>query len=128
MKIAIITIIDHSNYGNRLQNYAVYRLLSNYAQTETLAFYNVTDWKRVVSDFLFFVFRAKVFHKKIVKLTDAECIRIKRFRQFTKKYIPTRTVKIRNQNSFGILNQQYDVFVSGSDQVWNPFFWGKWEK
>ena len=28
MKIGIVTIIDHTNYGNRLQNYAVYYVLS----------------------------------------------------------------------------------------------------
>lgn len=127
MTIALITLIGNSNYGNRLQNYAAYHLLSNYGQTETLAFYNMADWKRIVLDILYYGFHAKISHKKIVKLTNTEYVRIERFNEFTKKYIPTRTVKIFNRNSFNKLNGQYDYFVSGSDQVWNPFFWGEWE-
>lgn len=38
MKIGIVTLNDYSNYGNRLQNYAVCRLLQNYGYSvETIA-------------------------------------------------------------------------------------------
>lgn len=29
MKIGIVTIVDNANYGNRLQNYALYYILTN---------------------------------------------------------------------------------------------------
>ena len=38
INIAIITICDNNNYGNRLQNYAFHKLLTNYRIS------NVTLW------------------------------------------------------------------------------------
>ena len=41
MKVAIVTLPGHFNYGNRLQNYALQKFISNYAETvETLWYEN----------------------------------------------------------------------------------------
>ena len=37
MKIGIITINDNRNFGNRLQNYAVQRIMSNYGDVYNIA-------------------------------------------------------------------------------------------
>ena len=54
MKIGIVTIIDYENYGNRLQNYALDRLLRQEGfQTKSgLVFFSRKEWVHHSSSFL----------------------------------------------------------------------------
>lgn len=118
-KVAIITLYGETNYGNRLQNYAVNKYLTQQGfECETLIF------KEKVSliDFL------KEKLKKIICYTlvkGNELNRVISFESFSKRYIPVKTVSVKE--NFIDLSKRYDYFVIGSDQVWNPCF-GSYEK
>ena len=106
MKIAILTIPDNNNYGNRLQNYAVEQVLKKIKMD-----YVVTIWDK----------RLNIQNmKKILKLLLASKSSRKRynnFRRFTNKYTNPKYI------GYSINNKKiYDFIVIGSDQIWN-FNW-----
>lgn len=97
----IITLIDYTNYGNRLQNYAL------------------TKWLEKNNIHATSLREASVMHriKTMVKLlvnNRKKMIRYIKFWIFSKKYINTM---IKNNNN---KIKDYDYYIVGSDQVWNP--------
>ena len=126
MKIGIMTITnDKPNYGNRLQNYAVQRVLESIGcEAETINNIN----KRVITK------SYKVFVKDIIssiyynmnkfeKDKFNTILRVKRFNDFDKKYIKKSKYSITETNIPEDLAEAYDYFVCGSDQIWNPYFY-----
>lgn len=94
MKVAIVTIHDNTNYGNRLQNYALQETLKNFGcEVESLV--------------------------KSKPLKDDGSLRAKRkqvFFNFEKKYL-----NIREYAYLKDIQTEFDYFVVGSDQIWNPY-------
>lgn len=118
MKIAISTITDGANYGNRLQNYALQHFL------ESLG-YDVETIRRKTSRDKSFVGRLFKVAKDIIKYFVGKntffCQRYrkKRFEKFNSKYIKfSKYILFSNQYPQEI-NDAYDYFVFGSDQIWN---------
>lgn len=101
-KIAIMTIYDENNYGNRLQNYAVQRILQGMGfEVETIK-YNMEYTLSVV---------------KPGKRLDS-------FRKFNELISFAPDEYIMNQKSIIDINldEVYDYVVIGSDQIWNYAF------
>lgn len=123
LKIAILTLNTHNNYGNRLQNYALQTFLSKFNcinQIDTIWFEDVSYlpnrpscWKRkVIFKWIFNKNNQKILKKDY----GLECIRQYNIKKFSDKYISIKyTYRITED-----LNNQYDYFVIGSDQVWAP--------
>jgi len=112
-KVAIITITNSGlNFGNRLQNYALQKKLEQYGVLpETILSSNVC------LDSLF-LSRIRRIAKRIVKASG----RRRYFEGFDKRYI-----RYARRVRYGKLNEtefskEYDAFIAGSDQVWNPNF------
>lgn len=109
-KIGIVTINDNNNYGNRLQNYAVQEVLKkNNYEPITLkndAFSNTKEY--------YILRKIKNFNYNGNYASDIE--RANRFREFN-KYIKFSEKKI---TPYTKINEEYDYFITGSDQVWNP--------
>ncbi len=107
MKIGIFTINDDWNYGNRLQNYAVQEvLLNNNIKCNTIRKMKLID--RI---------------KYIVKINIKKCIRKDKYIRQIKFYKFNKKIKFRYyNNNLESLNKEYDYFITGSDQVWNPNF------
>lgn len=119
-KIGIVTLNGESNYGNRLQNYALNKVLHNIGyDSETVIF---TDNKSKA---------AAVIKEIITKITPLPVSRVdywkmlshkrKSIKPFTQKHIPTREVKRKARDT---ISKEYDFFIVGSDQVWNPNYIG----
>lgn len=101
--IGIITI-QSMNYGNRLQNYALQKVLSEIGICKT-----------------FHISKKEIGIKARLKEL-AHCIRSKtRSDSFTKfnRLIHYETKGLHTDNK---ICEQYDYFVAGSDQIWNPLF------
>ena len=105
-KIGIITITGLGNYGNRLQNYALQRVIekSTSCQCETLI--NKSS-------------RIKGYIKKILiperkKMSEREQI----FQQFNEDFVHFSDIKINNFSKNHRI-KEYDCLVCGSDQIWN---------
>lgn len=128
MKIGIVTIIDYTNYGNRLQNYAVSHVLrskfgckaESLAAIEEKAFYNgnhVAWLKDQIAKKCCVVpaFAEKKWGPNITRWAN--------FRNWSKRHIPTRNL-YEHKSLPESLNSQYDMFFAGSDQIWNYRFPG----
>jgi hypothetical protein len=123
LKTGIITIFEQSNYGNRLQNYAVSKLLRKYGKPETIVIQFERSIKKKVKDWFLdnhgIAFRNKVPYR----IPDVAIERRVRFVQFTERNIPLRYFMCSSVSDLQRLRQDYDFFVAGSDQIWNPLFW-----
>lgn len=118
MKIAIITIIDYINYGNRLQNYAIQKFLEEQGHdVETIV---ATSYKREL------VNRIKKttysIYPSFFETKRSYILRESPFICFTKQYIKERKVLSFNGRIPKWINRNYDFFIVGSDQIWNPEF------
>jgi hypothetical protein len=122
MKAAIVTLYGEFNYGNRLQNYAVQKCLEKLGfQAETIVA------KKPVSS----INRVKRIIKNIIltmPVVDSnrrlDLLREKEFIYFTKTYITTRYIVSTDGSIPHYISDEYDKFIIGSDQVWNPCFGG----
>ncbi|KRN50434.1 hypothetical protein IV49_GL002082 [Kandleria vitulina DSM 20405] len=110
-KIGIVTIIGDYNYGNRLQNYALYAVLKSLKyDVETINFkYMNCNVKN----------RIKIlFRDVVVFLGLGRYKRNKKFRDFNKMIPFSKNI----YNNTKIEVDKYEYFVCGSDQVWNYHF------
>lgn len=117
MNNLIVTINDNSNYGNRLQNYALSRYLN-------IKFNNVKSlWHKDTYESKFVKLRKKI--KCILKSKYRyNAIRENNIKKFTDKYFDINYDVALSPT----LNESYSNFIVGSDQVWNPLFWNDVEK
>ena len=112
-KVGIITLTEGCNYGNRLQNYAVQTILTQMGfSVDTI---KVKSSKNRIRD------RFKLNLKMIL---NCNCSgyeeRVYKFNIFNKKYISFS--RYICEKSVDKINDVYDYFVCGSDQIWNPLF------
>lgn len=125
MKIGIVTIMDYTNYGNRLQNYAVQQVLKTRFHCEVVSlvsykakpFYdgNYIEW---IKDQV--VKKMCIVPKLAEKRFGANVTRWANFQSWSRK-IKTRNYYESTALS-SKLNKEYDYFFVGSDQVWNYHF------
>ncbi len=109
----IITLYGNSNYGNKLQNYALQETICKIdkdciVKTAKIKYRNSNIIKyiyRVLKDFF------SSFKKK--------SIRERKFLEFNKKFINYNT---KSKSTNLILNLKgFDYYIYGSDQIWNPY-------
>lgn len=131
-KIGIITLNGYYNYGNRLQNYALQEILKKLNfKVETIIKENeisvnknqiLKRISRLIEYPMPIIFNSLsnkvleiLFRNRIKKRTDI-------FKEFSKKYINETDFTISINSIPKELPNNYDFFVVGSDQVWNPYF------
>lgn len=120
-KVGIITFHRSYNYGSALQAFALQKyinsnnlgnakvidfiMLSNFEQYKLFHFSNYLKKPRRLFSDLFFL--KKNFYRK------------KNFEKFVEKFIPLTDKKYYNCADMKMLNEQFDMFICGSDQIWN---------
>ena len=116
-KIAILTINDNDNYGNRLQNYALLQYLTQNG-------YNAEAVKNHYYDIGFFTYYKYLIKNVIRNLFFYKLKRYQRKINFSKfeKNIKYSKIKILKNSIPKNLDKKYECFIVGSDQVWNPKF------
>lgn len=127
MRIGIITISEHNNYGNRLQNYALQRFLLNYADNVDTIWWCKDNYllnkkfsiKTAIKYLLNYKETRLYINNKYIK----DCIREYNIKKFSDKYISIKYDYTINKD----LSNKYDFFIVGSDQVWNTNFWMGWD-
>ena len=114
-KVAIITCIGKSNFGNRLQNYALQKVLEDYNfDVETLIntslLNNVDKFEEAEREYV-------AYQAEKDKRDYENRFRIAYFEEFDKN------VKFREGmvTAINLPETNYDYYVVGSDQIWNPF-------
>lgn len=126
MKVGIVTIPDISNYGNRLQNYAVSHVLKAKFYCDAVSLVSCADkpfenGNDVLWAKNFIARQLCVFPKLAEKKWGPNITRWANFRNWSKKHIPTRTFYGHNCIPES-LNNEFDLFFAGSDQIWNYHF------
>lgn len=127
MKIAILSLVLHENYGGILQSYALQTVLERMGHTVEVLnrppTYPSTKWKeipkRIVKKLLgrdVVIFKESRYKREAATINKAVW-------NFRKKYIHERII-----NDFTeIKESDYDCIVVGSDQVWRPkYFKSQW--
>lgn len=123
MKIGILTLPLHSNYGGLLQAYALQKYLKNRGHDVIIIDRQfdksfISRVKEKIKDISFRGFLIKYRKSKILhKNTD----------YFINKYINPRTVPIYSSKSLKKKSKKYcfDLVIVGSDQVWRIDYTGK---
>lgn len=129
-KIARISIVGFDNFGCIVQNYALEKVLCKYGTVDTLfdnekeyidkRYYFEWNLKNIIK---FIINRAGVRRFFTSKKFLFEVARAVRGRDFCSKYM-----NIRYNVDFDTVDSEYDYFVVGSDQVWNPGLPAKGDK
>lgn len=123
MKVGLITLNGYYNYGNRLQNYALHNFiegLSDGIKVDTIWVEEKSE-KMISNAEIIKAFRRYIFNRhgfrdyvKSKKYTH-DYIREYNMRKFSKKYTHENRV-----DSIEEISSEYDYFIAGSDQIWNP--------
>ncbi len=118
-RYVIVTLNDDTNYGNRLQNYALQKLLSEYGDTVT-AF--CTRFRKK-SAWIVRIFYRSLKSTVLLGVRSRKPMTVfKRYlkcRKFTKEYVPDSKVSIDVLHGLRPKSYSSDTFVFGSDQIWN---------
>lgn len=120
MKIGIVTFHCSYNYGSALQAYALQTYLKKCGYNAKIINYvdliNFEDYQ---------LFRKSLYKKKIKSLVGdlyyllPNYKRKKSFERFADKYFDLTDKKYTDLSSMKELNNCFDTFICGSDQIWN---------
>lgn len=111
MKAGIITFHDANNYGAVLQAYALNKKIGEYCSSEIINYHNEKFHKSHSTSGI---------KNKIINLIYRNAIKKKNkeFSEFRKNKLLIKGDIIKDEQ-LSQLNDIFDVFISGSDQVWN---------
>src|SRR5690625_3222498 len=133
-KIGIITLNGYHNYGNRLQNYALQTTLermgfvadtlvgkdNNQVKKQNVSYMNriLKIMKQPLSNTMESVNRKikNIIYKNRINLREEI------FKDFSDKYINECSYMITNDAIPEGMAEEYNFFIVGSDQVWNPHY------
>lgn len=128
-KVAIVTITQNFNYGNRLQNYALQHFLEKMSMSvDTILDVYRCMYFPINFGNLYRSFGIKNIAKYILNYRDyrdyikQEKLRYPAFSAFNKEYIRFSSMYVHYDKVPKDLESVYDFFIVGSDQVWNPLF------
>lgn len=119
MKIALVTIHNTNNYGAIFQAYATQQILSKYGDVDIINYDN-----RHVSRSFDLIRLNPSFHgllgtgKDILRLFPRYRV-IRKFKKFIKENFSQTKIYSQQEILAGKVSA-YDIYVAGSDQIWNP--------
>ncbi len=133
MKIAILTLRLHVNYGGILQAYALMTTLKCLGHEPWLIFNQPFTYRKWYS--LWGVFLVNAFKKFVLGEKNLEVFRERRIRRefetvytnvlrFVDEHLKPRTHIVCTKREWRRLQKEYafDAYVVGSDQVWRPSY------
>lgn len=126
-KIAIITeLFESTNYGGVLQAYALCRVIEQmgYVVKQIPYYEGFSEDKESIIDRTDINVKAMIVRRIRAVLDRRLQIKFEKFREFRECTIPCEN-KVYDDSSLVELIDFYDVFITGSDQVWNPDFFRK---
>lgn len=127
MKIGIVTWFHYKNYGTVLQAYALQSFLKSQGYKCELINYIPLNNKTLIQKIKLGNFKKRILNKiesyRFKFLSEVEKEELKKrnnkFEKFLNKNIDF-TSKIYSYDDLLKLNDMFDCFICGSDQIWNP--------
>ena len=133
MKVAILTLRLHVNYGGILQAYALMTVLKRLGHEPWLIFNQPFKYRRWYSRCA--LFTANAFKKFVLRERHLEIFRERRIQRefetvytnalcFVDEHMQPRTGIVCSHREWKRLQKEYafDAYVVGSDQVWRPLY------
>lgn len=123
MKVCIITFQSAYNYGAILQNYALQKFIEdNFGNVAVLNYHNKNIDNSYKIQKINLLFRnPKAYISKLSKVIAFKR-KNKKIDAFRKKYI--NLTKYYDSSNIAEANKEGDIFITGSDQVWNHLITG----
>lgn len=119
MNVAIITISYGTNYGNRLQNYAMQELSKKLGLNPSTIQLKA-DYSLRTNNILYI--KIKELVKTIIRYRYELRERANRFNVFNKNFIVWASDLFSDDIAPYEIEEKYDYYIVGSDQVWNANF------
>lgn len=113
MMIGILTMHKVLNYGSALQAYATQQVLSQHG------------YKNELIDYLFPSRRKQSLKVKLRSILKREYRKKQKFHFFWESFLKCSPKTFSSRNELNVNNCQYDIYLTGSDQVWNPILNGE---
>lgn len=122
MRIGILSLPIHGNYGGVLQNFALYSVLrQNGYQVETINYKKAKHQRVKQSIFRLLRLCGGIFCVRYIACFNPKFALLYYIREFADKYIEfSRTLK--SSKDLEKISSGYDIFIVGSDQVWRKIF------
>lgn len=115
MKIAQLTLNGYFNYGNVFQKYALHHTLKKFSDFTEVLWYDNNNFSTEGGEFGT-PLQVTPSNFEVQRWFAYESARSVKFKEFCERYINTRF----NLPYIEEIADDYDFFVVGSDQVWNP--------
>lgn len=119
MKVAIITWCCYYNFGTYLQAYALQAFLQKNGYNVTIIndyHYSLEQPLSVAIKGLLKKIIKKLFFKERFAVQKIDDLSVQKYHSFKKTYLSVDY----QVESLPEVNQRYDIFLCGSDQIWNP--------
>ncbi|WAT23980.1 polysaccharide pyruvyl transferase family protein [Aerococcus urinaeequi] len=137
-RIGIVTLHGYNNYGNKLQNYALKVTLEKLQfEVDTTVIEEKNVQRKREHDLIVkkMIRSPKEFPSIVSKLLKRKAtsnqskskyaiLREEMFKDFSNKYLNEIFFSLENGEDTSKI-KGYSYFVTGSDQVWNPLYYGK---
>ncbi|MEX1447570.1 polysaccharide pyruvyl transferase family protein [Enterococcus sp. C76] len=134
LRVGIITLNGEFNYGNRLQNFALQKVLQGFGVTADTIVIKTSKFDKLKKEFCFGGEIKNIrdvnyiLKKNASKITLSSFKRRKNYKKMKKlKYETIRLFTESNirtiyttKKELEDLKRDYNLFIVGSDQVWNP--------
>lgn len=137
-KVGIVTIYNYTNYGNRLQNYALTKLLENEGiqVINGISVFTKDDWinrtentiKRFIKRLVLYSSIKDRIYYEPKPLDGLLALREKRFLEFSNRFaiIEAPIICSSHKQAYAKLREKgVNYFITGSDQIWNPYYEAK---
>ena len=115
MKIGILTMHKVLNYGSALQAYALQHYISKLGYDAELIDYIFPNGCRKKK----FSFKQKLL-SPLKKIVSGTFVKEHRFKDFYKRYFVCSKEQYNSPEELANAKFEYDILMTGSDQVWNP--------
>lgn len=123
-RVAIMTWYTYMNYGSAFQAYAIKHAINKLGYYADFVNYNpsLVAWEKQPFDFLSLFASGKSYLRDFIVKPDfssSDIDREKLYLEFKARHF-TETQPVQRPQELHALNDKYDAFVCGSDQIWSP--------
>ena len=132
-KVALVTWYNSINYGTCLQAYALYKTLINmgyevyipeHIQYKTIITFRdaVRRVNKKITKIINYSIAKNKSNHTLSYLEDEYLMRKCKINNFVSRNMSIWSMQGKRNTSFKKLNDEMDIFITGSDQIWNPYY------